>query len=173
MKSILLAHAKKYPRMEPTDAVKLIFQNEFGGGHLIRDEEACLQYLRKEYEITMQDPTLPLLEEIGNDMVRVRLAALDAHGYTVQALGQAFLRSAARHRGNLDSFRNKLSVLQELTLKGDMPFSLDSLTRYLAEYEQAGFPPVSHSEIYRNAYRPAYRIVCKAFLPEILLQQMP
>ena len=42
LRAILLAHAKRYPLMQPQDAVKLIYQNEFGGGHLIRDEEACL-----------------------------------------------------------------------------------------------------------------------------------
>ena len=41
---ILASHAERYPLMEPTDAVKLIYQNEFGGGHLIRDEESCLNY---------------------------------------------------------------------------------------------------------------------------------
>ena len=42
LKQILISHAARYPLMEPTDAVKLIYQNEFGGGHLIRDTEACL-----------------------------------------------------------------------------------------------------------------------------------
>ena len=33
LEQILQDHARKYPKMEPTDAVKLIYQNEFGGGH--------------------------------------------------------------------------------------------------------------------------------------------
>ena len=49
LRAILIAHARRYPLMQPRDAVKLIYQNEFGGGHLIRDEEACLNYLRREY----------------------------------------------------------------------------------------------------------------------------
>lgn len=173
MKSILLAHARRYPLMEPTDVVKLIYQNEFGGGHLIRDEEACLDYLRLEYASVRQDAAIPLLEDIGNSMVRVNLAALDAHGYSVTELGQTFIRSAALHKGNMDSFRKKLSRLAELTHAGSMPFSHESLIDYLTEYEHAGFPAVSHSEIYRNAYHPAYRVVEKSFLPETLLQQMP
>ena len=48
LRAILLAHAKRYPLMQPRDAVKLIYQNEFGGGHLIRDEQTCLNYLRQE-----------------------------------------------------------------------------------------------------------------------------
>lgn len=159
MRSILLAHARRYPLMEPTDAVKLLYQSEFGGGHLIRDEEACLRRLGQEYNSTPQNPDAPLLEDIGNDMVRVNLAALDAAGYPVAELGQAFLRSAACHRGTMASFREKLDILRELTREGAIPFSMNALEHYLAEYEAAGFPPVSHSEAYRKAYHPAYRVV--------------
>ena len=165
MKSILLAHAAKYPLMEPTDAVKLIYQNEFGGGHLIRDEEACLNFLRREYESTPQNPTVPLLEEIGNSMVRVNLAALDSHELSPSELGAAFLRSAASHRGSTASFRKKLSILVELTLAGEMPFTPDALDAYLIKYEASGFPPVSHSEVYRTVYHPAYRVVEQSLLP--------
>ena len=77
LKEILLHHAKKYPLMQPTDAVKLLYQNEFGGGHLIQDEVACLSYLYQEYAATVQTD-VPLLEEIGSGIVRVQLAALDA-----------------------------------------------------------------------------------------------
>ena len=70
-------HAKKYPLMEPTDAVKLIYQNVFGGGHLIKDPAACRCALQHEYESLRQDPYAPLLETIGNGMVRVMLNAMD------------------------------------------------------------------------------------------------
>ena len=50
LEKTLREQGKRYPQMECTDAVKLIYQNEFGGGHLIRDEAACLSYLRREYE---------------------------------------------------------------------------------------------------------------------------
>ena len=169
MRSILLAHARRYPLMEPRDAVKLIYQSEFGGGHLIRDESACLDFLRREYKSTRQRTDLPLTEEIGCDIVRVNLAALDASGYPVDALGHAFLLSAAAHLGNMDSFWRKLSALKELTAEGNMPFSLNDLNIYLESYAAAGFPPVSHSEAYRNAYHPAYRVIRKEFL----FKQMP
>ena len=165
MESILLAHAARYPLMEPRDAVKLIYQNEFGGGHLIPDVPACQEYLQKEYTSVRQDPDTSLLEDIGNGLVRVNLAALDAHGISPEELGSAFIRSAEIHRGSLDSFRRKLLVLQTLTRLGKMPFCPDSLHSYLADYENAGFPPVSHSDTYRNAYHPAYRVVSKICLP--------
>ena len=157
LQKVLREHAKRYPLMQPRDAVKLIYQNEFGGGHLIRDEQACLNYLRREYADLEKDPTTPLYEDIGNGIIRVNLAALREED--LEQLGKAFIDSAAKHKGTLDSFLNKLEVLRTLTAEGVFAFDLDALNSYLSEYEAAGYPAVSHSEQYRQAYKPAYRII--------------
>ena len=159
LRQILLAHVERYPLMEPTDAVKLIYQNEFGGGHLIRDIDSCLNYLRREYESVTQSPDAPLMEEIGNGMYRVFLNALDHSGYTLEQLGADFLRSAKIHQGSKEQFLSKLELLHQLTKEGKMPFSLELLDVYLKTYRQQGYPMVSHSETYRKAYSPAYRII--------------
>lgn len=157
LRAILIAHARRYPLMQPTDAVKLIYQNEFGGGHLIRDAQACLNYLRREYADLEKDPTAPLYEDIGNGIVRVNLAALKEED--LEQLGQNFIASAAKHKGTLDGFLNKLEVLRTLTAEGVFAFDLDSFDSYLSEYESAGYPAVSHSNVYRKHYVPAYRVV--------------
>ncbi len=153
---VLSDHAARYPLMEPTDAVKLIYQNEFGGGHMIRDENACLAYLRQEFAETEWDCAKPLTEDIGNGIVRVNLAALPPD--RLEELGRAFIRSA-RYQGSMERFKNKLSLLRSVTTAGQFSFDLVTLDTYLAAYEEAGFPAVSHSNAYRNAYKPAYRIV--------------
>ena len=165
LRQILLDHGGRYPLMEPTDAVKLIYQNEFGGGHLIQDEESCLNYLRREYESVMQSPDATLADDIGNGMYRIYLNALDRNGYTIEQLGADFLRSAAIHRGTLEHFLDKLNVLEQLTREGRMPFSAEKLEDYLASYRNAGYPMVSHSETYRKAYSPAYRIIFRENQP--------
>ena len=157
LRTILIAHAKQYPLMQPTDAVKLIYQNEFGGGHLIRDEQACLNYLRREYACVEKDPVTPLYEDIGNGIVRVNLAAVKAED--LEQLGKTFIDSAEKHKGMLESFVSKLELLQALTAEGVFPFDTSDLNAYLAEYKAAGCPMVSHSEQYRQAYKPAYRII--------------
>ena len=166
LRSVLLDHVGRYPLMEPTDAVKLIYQNEFGGGHLIRDAQQCLARLRAEYQNTPQSSSGIFAESIGNGLVRVHLGCLDAQGYTPEQLGNAFIRSAAEIRGNPDSFRNKLELLRELAAQELLPFSAASLEDYLQEYEKAGFPMVSHSSTYRDVYHPAYRIVKETQLHE-------
>ncbi len=44
------AHAECDPLMQPGGAGKLIYQNEFRGEHMIREEKVCLNYLRREYD---------------------------------------------------------------------------------------------------------------------------
>lgn len=162
---ILTQHALKYPLMEPADAVKLIYQNEFGGGHLISDKEACLNRLKNEYQNVIQKTDIPLLEDIGNGMARVNLAALDANGLTVEMLNDIFVASSEIVPGTKKSFIVKLDFLEKLTREGIFKFDNYSLKAYLKEYISLGCPPVSHSRIYRDAYKPAYRVICKNMLP--------
>lgn len=157
LKQILLDHSARYPKMQPCDAVKLIYQNEFGGGHLIKDEEMALGYLRREYASVEKDPAMAKREYIGNGIVRVFLAPLNPD--ELEQLGQQFLISAQACSGSKERFLLKLSLLQSLTSEGVFAFSEKELQDYLSKYEQAGYPMVSHSEIYRQAYQPAYRII--------------
>ena len=157
LERILREHAKRYPLMQPTDAVKLIYQNEFGGGHLIRDEQTCLNYLHREYESVEKKLTMPLYENIGNGIVRVNLAAVKPED--LDQLGKDFIRSAAERKGNLDSFLCKLKVLKKLTVQGVFGFESNELDVYLMEYEKAGYPLVSHSPEYHIIYKPAYRVI--------------
>ena len=157
LKKILSDHAKCYPLMEPTDAVKLIYQNEFGGGHMIRDEQACMDYLRKEYESIAYDPECPRYESIGNGIVRVHLAAVKPG--ELNQLGAEFIRSANTHVGSMERFLEKLEVLRQLAAKGTFNFCAEDMEKYLQLYKQAGYTPVSHSRTYRQHYRPAYRVI--------------
>lgn len=166
LEQILRWHARKYPLMQPQDAVKLIYQNVFGGGHLIRDLEACRCALQHEYETIPQDAHGSALEDIGNGMVRVMLNAIDGWGYNVEQLGCDFVRSSREHSGNLKDFLLKLDILRRVTASGVFGFPSEELEAYLETYKNAGYPMVSHSQQYREAYNPAYRIVQMRILPE-------
>ena len=168
LEQILRTHARKYPLMQPQDAVKLIYQNVFGGGHMIHDLAVCRRVLRQEYANTPQAPGEPLLEPIGNGMVRVMLNALGRSGYSIEQLGYDFVRSSRAHQGNLNGFLLKLDVLRKVTAAGAFRFGSGELEAYLTEYRRAGYPMVSHSPQYREAYNPAYRIVLLRLLPEEL-----
>lgn len=167
LKYILTSHARKYPLMQPQDAVKLLYQNEFGGGHLIADPEAALNRLRSEYACIQKNPALPLFEDIGSGMTRVILASLDEASYPLEELNENFVRSAQTHIGTLESFLQKLDALRDVTAQGTFSFTLSELEEYLTAYIADGCPPVSHSQIYRDAYHSAYRVVCCSCLSPV------
>lgn len=154
---VLMEHGKKYPVMQPTDAVKLIYQNEFGGGHLIKDENACMDYLYREYESVKKNDSTALYESIGNGLIRVNLSAVKTE--QLEILGRAFIRGAAQHRGTFHRFCAKLEVLKQLTANNYFAFDENTLQQYLKAYMAARCPAVSHSEIYRENYHPAYRVI--------------
>ena len=156
---ILIDHAKRYPLMEPCDAVKLIFQNEFGGEHLLCEPNATLAWLRAERAATPYDPDVPAVEDIGNGMVRVALAALEFTDETLRTLNRDFFRSAQIHVGRRKTFLSKLDILRRLTEETVFAFTRQELEAYLERYISAGCCPLSHSPTYRAAYRPAYRVV--------------
>lgn len=162
---ILMQHLHRYPLMEPADVVKLLYQNEFGGGHLISAPSRSLAYLKQEWErVEQSDPDIynntPSLEDIGGGLARLHLYPARAEGFmTPEQINEIFVRSAAAHQGDMNRFREKLNWLEESFDRFPFAFSRAALSEYLAAYRDAGCPMVSHSEKYRMQYHPAYRVI--------------
>ncbi len=163
LEKILRIHAKKYPLIQVSDAVKLIYQGEFGGGHLVSDREECLARINKELE-NAPPVSGEAVEDIGFDIVRVNLASAKSIGITTEKLCDTFIESSSSIRGDLSVFFKKLECLSTLTSNRVFSFTQNELDSYLEEYIKSGCPAVSHSEIYRNEYHPAYRIVLKSLI---------
>ena len=49
LKNILPLHTGRYPGMEVRDCVKLLYQSEFGPGHMVAEGNA-LRYLKEELQ---------------------------------------------------------------------------------------------------------------------------
>ncbi len=161
MENIIRYHIKNYPMMQPTDVVKLVFQSEFGGGHLIKDPEMSLARIEQELESIKETaaPQEPLIVPIGNGIVRVNLFKLDENGITPKELNDFFVESAKKVKGNIEGLVRRLSVVTKMAKAGEFAFTYDEYVKYLEEYAAAGYPMISHSELYRELYKPAYRVV--------------
>lgn len=151
--AILRQHSARYPAMTPADAVKLLYQAAFGPGHLV-EHGAALQRIRAELETVPADAPL-LIEEIGGGFARIYLS----HDLPPEVLAWLFTVSADDTGKNKDAFELSLLLLKRLTEEGIFPFTAAELEDYLTRYRAQGMPPVSHSEAYRTAYHPAYRVV--------------
>ena len=158
---ILKRHAEKYPLIQPVDVLKLIYQNEFGGEHLITDPEKTLEHLREEYAAVERRPEEPLYEKLGNSIVRVNLRAIDIESYPLEKLNEDFVRSAEKHKGSLGDFVVKEKILTDRFEEFGFGFAKEEVVELIKSHAEAGHPPLRHSEIYRKAYQPAYRIIEK------------
>ena len=156
-KEILAAHREKYPLMEPQDYGKLAFQSEFGPEHLVTDGEAVLNYLRREYEELAPDCPVIAPEPIGNGLCRFHLSACTAE--KLPLLAELFCRSAAAHKGSREGLDARILLLRELDVPG--------MEEWLAAYEAAGCPAVRHSQTFRDAYSPHYRVIRGEYLREL------
>lgn len=148
MREILLWHAARYPRMQCRDYLKLLYQSEFGGGHLIADPEKALVWLERESAQATEMPNAPF-EDIGGGLLRMYLPAEGVASRTALGL---FMETCSP-RGSMEGMRRKLELLASMH-----PEFADEIADYLA----AGCPALRHSEEYRAAYSPAYRLVPQA-----------
>ena len=163
LREVLAAHARRYPLMEPTDAVKLIYQNEFGVGHLIPDAETFRQRLAEELR-AFTPGNGPEIVPIGGGLVRVDLRAVLSGVVSADELTDACVKTAAEHHGDAIRFAEKLRVLEACCAEGLFAFDSAALTEYLTAYRAENCPPVSHSPRYREAYAPAYRVCGMSFI---------
>lgn len=159
IEEILLIHYKKYPHMEITDFIKLIYQNSFGPRHMHNpSKEAVLKYLTEEMKVVISDKELT--EDIGNGYVRVYLSKET----DIENLSKNFLNSMAEDtytETNIRIFYRKINVLIKLIKKGSIKLPKKESIKYIKEYLSNGINPVRHTKIYNELYKPHYRVIRK------------
>jgi len=163
LRSVLVMHTGLYPKMQIQDMVKLVFQNEFGGDHLVGSEQESLRVLLSEHEHIKQagrrGPEGYLFIDIGNGLCRLDLSVLDDSGISPSTVNRFFVSTSGEVKGSVPGFEEKLDILRDCCSAGEVRFAREELEAFLDSYRAMGYPMVSHSDIYRAEYFPAYRIV--------------
>lgn len=152
-----------YPRLQIQDAVKLLYQNEFGPGHMLASEADSLLRLQAECSGLNACREMPVFEDIGNGLCRLHLAALKDTGISLTTVNRFFVHTANSFAGNVDSFEEKLTVFGRCCREKLLPFAEAAAAAWVRDYQQQGYPAVSHSNIFRETYAPAYRVVKAVF----------
>ena len=166
-KELLLNHYTAYPRLEVADIFKFVFQSAFGCEHLVSSEERALNYIKAELERIKDDKSAPRIDALDGDYSRVHLSCLSDE-VTPEVLAKYFCLSAKVEEGGKERLLEKIAVARELIADGTIPLSLSDFDELHAKWEAAGYPAIHHSDSFRKAYRPAYRVIANEYLKYII-----
>ncbi len=156
----ILAHCRRYPALQPEDLLKALHQSVFGCGHFVSEDGLCR--LLREAE-SLHDGSRADVEMLHGDFCRVHLGMLQATGLRPETLFQLFRLSAETPCGSKAALEEKLLVLQELAEAGELPFPAGELAAAIDAWREAGFSACHHSDAFRQAYKPAYRVIRRDF----------
>lgn len=160
LENILTLHAKRYPAMEHRDYVKLLCQSEFGPAHLLASPGEAISSLRDEFAQAGKEGYAPpyTVEAIGGGLCRFHLNPRSLSEDDLPLLCRC-LTESTHERGSRAGLCEKLGFLSGLVWRGGLPLDREALDSFLALYTAMDCPTLHHSDGYREAYRPHYRVI--------------
>lgn len=165
--ALFMAQYEKYPLLTCQDCVKVLYQSVFGCGHFVG--EAGRKYLEDELKAIVPGKDTELIEPIGENYCRVHISKLSECGLEPETLFRLFQLSSKEPAGDMEVFKKGLERLEMLIEEGKLPFDPEESKKFISDYRAAGCPATHHSEKFRAAYSPAYRVVSARFCHYITL----
>ena len=152
LKKNLRQHLEKHPQATEEDIVKFVFQGMLGVGHLVSSHQKNLEFIVREMDCIEADENEPLIEPLSSFWVRMNLRAAKAREMPPEEIEtlvyvSAQYRPVSFTRQNVYNFCMKLDGIDRERMEKAAEKVLD------------GDWLPSHSEPYREAYHPAYRVV--------------
>ncbi len=163
----LLAHCRQYPSLQIRDVFKYLYQSSFGCEHLVSSLPTAIDYMQKEYaamSFGAADSMDSAIDVLDGAYSRVHLSYLN-RGLRTETLAKLFVASAKPEADGRVALEQKLSIAQALVREGKLPFSPEAFEGALEEWRALGYPAIHHSEAFRAAYAPAYRVISNEYLP--------
>ena len=160
----LLAQCRAYPALEAQDLLKALHQSVFGCGHFVTDETAGLALLQEELARLPEEADAGV-EPLDGPYVRLHLGVLGQSGLSPRTLRRLFTLSAQGPAREVVALEERLRCLLDLAREGRLPCSYETAVQAVASWREAGFPACHHSEAFRRAYAPAYRVIRRDFVP--------
>ena len=161
IRDFLRAHCARYPELALQDVFKALYQSAFGCEHLIAGPSAAADYIRAE-AARSGDRISELVELLGGDYCRVHLGILQ-DGLSAETFARLFALSARHEECGREKLEAMLTALQTMADAGELPFSAQETAEAVERWRKDGFPPLHHSEIFRQNYAPAYRVLRRDF----------
>ena len=167
--NLILNHMKHRPEALPQDVYKLLYQGVFGVGHIVSDH-AWEVLVEEAGRIDLEDhPDDPLFEPVSPDgsMVRVNLRQYINMGGELEALFRV-MKESAKIKGETGVFLEYWGQFKELVYEGKIVHSLVDIQILDEAIKRDGVKPMHHTEPYREAYYPSYRVVLLRIYEEFI-----
>lgn len=159
----LLSHFNIYPQLQIQDIFKFLHQSVFGCEHMISSLERAVAYIQTEAQSnTFTD--YAEIESLDGDYSRVSLAYLKK-GLSAQTLGKLFYLSASAEKGTVELLEKRLDIAEQLIAEGQLSFSLLAFKAARVAWKDADYSALHHSEAFRKAYHPSYRVISNKYIP--------
>lgn len=140
--------------MELRDVIKMCYQASFGAEHLLEDLDGARRYFNEEFD-KVEPRDVPVYEYISEDVARVDLGAWKASKMPKEWLFDLFVMATK------ETYGGEAKMLDNLAEVVKMMPEMEGL---IEEYKAGGIRPVHHSQSYREAHKPAYRLVDRKHL---------
>lgn len=134
-------HIRKYPEHELQDILKFMYQSCFGCEHLVTDEASAAAYIKEEAE-NLGSEASDDIEELDGDYCRVHLGWI-GKGLKTETLAKLFVMSSEHEEDGEERLERMLEAYGTFV-----------------DWDRKA---VHHSERFRKAYRPAYRVIKKEY----------
>ncbi len=164
---LLESEQSRYPLAHLQDYYKLVYQSVFGMEHLVADDRSFRRYLKEEYDAIAPDGSLPLFYPITliDPIGRLHLKRCKSAGIPPDRISEICLRSCHEQRRDPEiDFPRVISIFCDLL--GNSPFWFDThtISEFLRHLQVMRFPAVHHSDEYREAYDPHYRLISPKYV---------
>ena len=163
---VMGAYMQRFPEAQLRDVYKSCFQDVYGPGHIIKDSVQCAQYVEQELQYSdTGDHRFPDYEYTGveGNYVRVNLRVLKAGKVEVGHLVRLMMESARQAkkmplydwRGQWERIKVALRGLDQSI----RPHRFEEDEAAIEGMLNSGEVDCHHSQRFKDAYAPHYRIV--------------
>lgn len=161
LESMLVSLHEQYPLATLQDVYKTCYQDYFGAEHAAPDSVRAMQYLTYELSLMAEEAPsqMPKLERCGfrHDYERVSLSNITDSTMTAEQLLRDFLDAAATPPAHEISWAEEWGTIEQKAIEMVGEWQDEELQKSLRE-AAAGNKAVHHSVVFRETYRPHYRI---------------
>ncbi len=168
----LIEHHQSSKRdLQVQDVYKLLYQAHFDVGYILTDTAAVVSYLLAELgslDITIGDESLVERISTSGKMVRINLRPFKNGEFQPDLLVQLMFRSAGAVKVDTSQFYREWNEFRSLVRFEVLEFPAKEVEQWNRQVIAGKLEPVHHSEKYRQANKPAYRVVRREFIESLL-----